>query len=86
MAAEESKDLKKYFENDPPSFFDDLSVKEGKYKNSEASISLEFIFLILQDLQRISSEVRDIWPQPEKVENLATTGPCVTTESLVTIS
>lgn len=30
MAQDESKNLKKYFENDPPSFFDELAVKEGK--------------------------------------------------------
>lgn len=30
MAQEESKNLQKYFENDPPSFFDELAVKEGR--------------------------------------------------------
>lgn len=35
MAQDESKNLKKYFENDPPSFFDELAVKEGKMKNTE---------------------------------------------------
>lgn len=27
MAQDESKNLKKYFENDPPSFFDELAVR-----------------------------------------------------------
>lgn len=30
MAQEENKNLQKYFENDPPSFFDDLAVRDGK--------------------------------------------------------
>lgn len=40
MAQDESKNLKKYFENDPPSFFDELAVKEGK-KFKEDPIKVE---------------------------------------------
>lgn len=35
MAQDESKNLKKYFENDPPSFFDDLAVKEGEARGED---------------------------------------------------
>lgn len=37
MASEDSKDLKKYFENDPPSFFDDLAAKEGMKRSSNCN-------------------------------------------------
>lgn len=49
MAAEESKDLKKYFENDPPSFFDDLAAKEG-------DIETKFKFILHKNLQKIPIE------------------------------
>lgn len=62
----DGKDLKKYFENDPPSFFDDLTSKK----------------IFQEDPQRVTTEVRDLWPYPGN-HRQSPTVPCVTIESLV---
>lgn len=85
MAQDESKNLKKYFENDPPSFFDELAVKEGK-KFKEDPIKVEegeIKNLFLDESLKILAEVRDLWPYPSKGDKYTPTVPFVTTESLV---
>lgn len=81
MAQEESKNLQKYFENDPPSFFDDLAVKEGEAQSIPWSKSEVDKFS--EEPQKISA-VRDLWPHPDKGDNRHTpTVTHVTTEALV---
>ena len=85
MAQEESKNLQKYFENDPPSFFDDLAPKEGKF-SLKIAWKLKFENLNFSEesrSQKVSSEVRDLWPYPGKGDKYTPTVPLVTVESLV---
>lgn len=82
MAHEESKNLQKYFENDPPSFFDDLAVKEGETQSIPWSKFEDDKFS--EEPLKISAEVRDLWPHPDKGDNRHTpTVTHVTTEALV---
>lgn len=72
MAQDETKNLQKYFENDPPSFFDDLTDKGN-----------DLITKVQEESLKVSPEVRDLWPYPSKADKYTPTVPIVTTESLV---
>jgi hypothetical protein len=81
MAQDDGKNLQKYFEDDPPSFFDDLAVK-GSWEERGRGEFDEFSTFSDESI-KVSSEVRDLWPYPDKSERFTPTVPCVTTESLV---
>jgi hypothetical protein len=52
----ESKNLQKYFENDPPSFFDELAVKDGEEHSRLHSKSL-FSKYFLHTFRRATESV-----------------------------
>jgi hypothetical protein len=84
MAQEESKNLQKYFENDPPSFFDDLAVRDGNGSKQKAWKFVELnCHFFSEELLKVSAEVKDLWPFPDKSERSTPTVPCVTAETLV---
>lgn len=76
MAQDESKNLQKYFENEPPSFFDELVEKRS-------DLSQDFAVKVSKETLKVSPEVRDLWPYPSKGDKYTPTVPIVTTESLV---
>lgn len=81
MAQDESKNLQKYFEDDPPSFFDDLASKEGEFSSS--FVEFRAITAIISEVIKVSAEVRDLWPYPSKGDKFTPTVPLVTVEALV---
>lgn len=81
----ESKNLQKYFENDPPSFFDELAVKDGEEQSRlhSKSFSLNIFFILLEEPLKVSAEVRDLWPHPDRNDRQAPTAPYVSVDMLV---
>lgn len=60
MAQDESKNLKRYFENDPPSFFDELAVKEGKADNERRNVSEKFVFILRKFIESVHRSERSL--------------------------
>jgi hypothetical protein len=84
---EEAPKLQKYFEDDPPSLFDELDVNNTQqngnfHKKLEMEFTLKKKINSITDLN-ISNEVRDLWPFPKHPEMYPPTVPCVSIENLV---
>lgn len=88
MAQEDSKNLKKYFENDPPSFFDEL-VNNGEQRSCLKTWETDnFWFVDPQKtiISKVSPEVRDLWRYPAKGNTYFPLVPRVSVELLVSLT